>query len=179
MGPINCPPCPEFYSAARRVREPAFISEGEDCVRRHREFCERFLQKRDRTVDQMVHAARSGKQNILEGSQASGTSKETEIKLINVARASLEELLQDYRDFLRVRKLRLWDKNSREARFVRRLGSQKIGPMSPMRPISRRAPPGSSLTSSSASSTRRTTSSTNSSANWKKRSSKKAASASA
>lgn len=88
-------------------------------------FCERFLQKRDRTVDQMVQAARSGKQNILEGSQASGTSKEAEIKLINVARASLEELLEDYRDFLRVRGLALWDKNSKEARFVRRLGSEK------------------------------------------------------
>jgi four helix bundle suffix protein len=88
-------------------------------------FCERFLNKRDRTVDQMVQAARSGKQNILEGSQASGTSKETEIKLINVARASLEELLEDYRDFLRVRNFALWDKNSKEARFVRRLGSQK------------------------------------------------------
>jgi four helix bundle suffix protein len=88
-------------------------------------FCERFLQKRDRTYDQMVQAARSGKQNILEGSQASGTSKEAEIKLINVARASLEELLEDYRDFLRVRKAALWDKNSREARFVRRLGAAK------------------------------------------------------
>jgi four helix bundle suffix protein len=88
-------------------------------------FCERFLNKRDRTVDQMVQAARSGKQNILEGSQASGTSKETEIKLMNVARASLEELLEDYRDFLRVRKQKLWDKNSREAQFVRRLGAQK------------------------------------------------------
>jgi four helix bundle protein len=87
-------------------------------------FCERFLEKRDRTVGQMVQAARSGKQNILEGSQASGTSKETEIKLINVARASLEELLEDYRDFLRVRKLPLWEKESREARFVRRLGSR-------------------------------------------------------
>lgn len=88
-------------------------------------FCERFFPKRDRTVSQMVQAARSGKQNILEGSQASGTSKEAEIKLINVARASLEELLEDYRDFLRVRKLTLWDKNSREARFVRRLGSRE------------------------------------------------------
>jgi four helix bundle suffix protein len=88
-------------------------------------FCERFFQKRDRTVDQMVQAARSGKQNILEGSQASGTSKEAEIKLINVARASLEELLEDYRDFLRVRQAPLWGKNSKEARFVRRLGSQK------------------------------------------------------
>jgi four helix bundle suffix protein len=88
-------------------------------------FCERFLERRDRTRDQMVQAARSGKQNILEGSQASGTSKETEIKLINVARASQEELLEDYRDFLRVRGLRLWDKDSREARFVRRLGARK------------------------------------------------------
>ncbi len=78
-------------------------------------FCERFLEKRDRTVDQMVQAARSGKQNILEASQASGTSKETEIKLVNVARASLEELLEDYRDFLRVRRAELWEKNSREA----------------------------------------------------------------
>lgn len=88
-------------------------------------FCERFLHKRDRTVDQMVQAARSGKQNILEGSKASGTSKETEIKLINVARASLEELLEDYDDFLRVRKAPLWDKNSKEARFVRRLGRRE------------------------------------------------------
>ena len=67
-------------------------------------FCARFLERRDRTVDQMIQAARSGKQNIIEGSKASGTSKETEIKLIGVARASLEELLEDYRDFLRVRK---------------------------------------------------------------------------
>jgi len=88
-------------------------------------FCERFLKRRDRTIDQMVQAARSGKQNIVEGSKISGTSKEAEIKLINVARASLEELLEDYRDFLRVRKLRLWPKNSREALFVRKLGAQK------------------------------------------------------
>ncbi|MEM7020327.1 MAG: four helix bundle suffix domain-containing protein, partial [Pseudomonadota bacterium] len=71
---------------------------------------------------QMVQAARSGKQNIIEGSMASATSKETEIKLMNVARASLEELLEDYRDFLRIRKLALWDKNSREALYVRKLG---------------------------------------------------------
>lgn len=96
-------------------------------------FCERFLRKRDRTVDQMVQAARSGKQNILEGSQASGTSKEAEIKLINVARASLEELLEDYRDFLRVRNEPLWDKNSKEARFVRRLGTQKNRSYEPYR----------------------------------------------
>jgi len=88
-------------------------------------FCARFLEKRDRTVDQMVQAARSGKQNILEGSQASGTSKETELKLVNVARASLEELLEDYLDFLRTRQLKLWAKDSKEALYVRRLGSQK------------------------------------------------------
>lgn len=88
-------------------------------------FCERFMDRRDRTVGQMVQAARSGKQNILEASQASGTSKETEIKLTNVARASLEELLEDYHDFLRTHGLRLWDKNRREALFVRRLGARK------------------------------------------------------
>jgi four helix bundle suffix protein len=85
-------------------------------------FCGRYLQRGDRTIDQMIQAARSGKQNILEGSLASGTSKKTEVKLTNVARASLEELLEDYRDFLRVRGLRLWEKNSREAMFVRELG---------------------------------------------------------
>jgi four helix bundle suffix protein len=88
-------------------------------------FCKHYLERRDRTNDQMVQAARSGKQNILEGSQASGTSKATEIKLTNVARASLEELLEDYRDFLRVRGLALWPKDSREAIFVRKLGAKK------------------------------------------------------
>jgi four helix bundle suffix protein len=88
-------------------------------------FCQRFLKTGDRTIDQMVQAARSGKQNIIEGSKASGTSKETELKLTNVARASLEELLEDFRDFLRVRKLTIWDKNSREARYVRKLGGRR------------------------------------------------------
>jgi four helix bundle suffix protein len=87
-------------------------------------FCERFVAKRSRTPDQMVQAARSGKQNILEGSKASGTSKETELKLTNVARASLEELLEDYRDFLRIGGHPLWDKDSKEALFVRRLGAK-------------------------------------------------------
>jgi four helix bundle suffix protein len=73
----------------------------------------------------MIQAARSGKQNIIEGSKASGTSKETESKLIGVARASLEELLEDYRDFLRVRKAQLRPKDSREALFVRKLGARK------------------------------------------------------
>ena len=86
-------------------------------------FCQRFVDKRSRTTDQMVQAARSGKQNILEGSQASGTSKETELKLTNVARASLEELLEDYRDALRTSGDALWDKDSKEALFVRKLGA--------------------------------------------------------
>src|SRR5206468_7892900 len=90
-------------------------------------FCQRFLRRGDRTIDQMVQAGRSGKQNIAEGSKAAGTSKETEIKLTNVARASLEELLVDYRDFLRVRDLPLWEKASKEAQFVRKLGSGPHG----------------------------------------------------
>ena len=87
-------------------------------------FCNHFLNRRDRTFDQMVQAARSGKQNILEGSQASGTSKETEIKLTNVARASLEELLEDYRDFLRVRGLEEWSKEHRFTARLRQLNRQ-------------------------------------------------------
>ncbi|WP_293298604.1 four helix bundle suffix domain-containing protein [Pedobacter sp. UBA4863] len=73
-------------------------------------FTNRFYRKYDRTIDQMVQAARSGKQNIAEASMASATSKETEIKLTNVARASLEELLIDYEDFLRSNQLPIWDK---------------------------------------------------------------------
>jgi len=76
-------------------------------------FTRRFFNKYDRTIDQMVQAARSGKQNIAEASMASATSKETEIKLTNVARASLEELLIDYQDFLRTNKLQLWGKDHR------------------------------------------------------------------
>ena len=83
-------------------------------------FCDRFVEKRSRTHDQMVQAARSGVQNIAEGSMASATSKKTELKLTGVARASLEELLLDYEDFLRQRGLRIWDKDSPEAMAVRR-----------------------------------------------------------
>ncbi len=85
-------------------------------------FCHKFLQKGDRTIDQMIQAARSGKKNILEGSKASITSKETELKLTNVARASLQELLDDYLDFLRVRDLPIWSKDSKEAQYIRKLG---------------------------------------------------------
>jgi four helix bundle suffix protein len=84
-------------------------------------FCDRFIDKRSRTHDQMVQAARSGKQNILEGSQASGTSKETEIKLTNVARASLEELLEDYRDFLRTSHAVEWPKDHSHVRRLQQL----------------------------------------------------------
>ena len=82
-------------------------------------FCERFIEKSSRTRDQMIQAARSGVQNIAEGSMASATSKKTELKLTSVARASLEELLLDYQDFLRQRGLRLWVKDSPEAVAVR------------------------------------------------------------
>lgn len=71
-------------------------------------FTQHYLSKGDRTIDQMVQAARSGKQNIAEGNQAAATSSETEIKLTNVAKASLEELLDDYEDYLRVRNLQQW-----------------------------------------------------------------------
>src|SRR5208283_1375389 len=87
-------------------------------------FAHKFLSRGDRTVDQMIQSARSGKKNILEGSKAALTSKETEIKLTNVARASLEELLDDYQDFLRARDLAMWDQDSKEARYVRKLGRQ-------------------------------------------------------
>jgi four helix bundle suffix protein len=85
-------------------------------------FAHKFLSRGDRTIDQMIQSARSGKKNILEGSKAALTSTETEIKLTNVARASLEELLDDYRDYLRARDLAIWDKDSKEAQFVRKLG---------------------------------------------------------
>lgn len=87
-------------------------------------FCDRFIDRKSRTHDQMVQAARSGNKNIAEGSRISGTSKETEIKLTNVARASLEELLGDYQDYLRQHRFTRWDKNSREALYVRRLGKK-------------------------------------------------------
>ncbi len=84
-------------------------------------FCDKNVSKRSRTHDQMVQAARSGVQNIAEGSQASGTSKKTELKLTNVARASLEELRLDYEDFLRQRNLHQWDrKDPRRAELIAR-----------------------------------------------------------
>jgi len=84
-------------------------------------FCDRFIDRRSRTHDQMVQAARSGKQNIAEGSMASGTSKKTELKLIGVARASLEELLLDFQDYLRQKGLPLWGKDHNQAQEIRKL----------------------------------------------------------
>jgi len=84
-------------------------------------FSDRFIDRRSRTHDQMVQAARSGKQNIAEGSQVSGTSRKMELKLVGVARASLEELLVDYQDFLLQRGVPLWDKEHPEAQAVRKL----------------------------------------------------------
>lgn len=84
-------------------------------------FCNRFVPRVSRTHDQMVQAARSGKQNIAEGSRASGTSKKTELKLVNVARASLEELLDDFQDFLRQHGLPIWEKEHAHAQAIRKL----------------------------------------------------------
>jgi restriction system protein len=84
-------------------------------------FSDRFIDRRSRTHDQMVQAARSGKQNIAEGSMASGTSKKIELKLIGIARASLEELMVDYKDFLRQRDLPIWGKSHAMAKEVRGL----------------------------------------------------------
>lgn len=87
-------------------------------------FCNKFLSKGDRTIDQMVQAARSGKQNIIEGSAAASTSSKTEIKLLNVAKASLRELLEDYEDYLKTRRYPQWPAGSVEFETMRRLGRE-------------------------------------------------------
>ena len=91
-------------------------------------FCERFIDRRRRTHDQMVQAARSGRQNIAEGNRAGATSSKSEIFLTNVARASLEELLLDFEDFLRHRRLPQWHKDSAEAREIRSIAWHKKDP---------------------------------------------------
>ena len=105
-------------------------------------FTEKHLRRGDRTIDQMVQAARSGKQNIAEGSKAGRTSAEMELKLTNVARASLEELLLDYQDFLRTRRHPLWDKNSPQALHVRKLGRQPGESYETYREFTNSRPPG-------------------------------------
>jgi restriction system protein len=104
-------------------------------------FCDRLIDRRSRTHDQMVQAARSGRQNIAEGSQASGTSRKFELKLVGVARASLEELLLDYEDFLRQRGLPLWGKDHPTAQFVRRLAYQENRSYSTYRSYIENSPP--------------------------------------
>lgn len=117
-------------------------------------FAHKFLSRGDRTVDQMIQSARSGKKNILEGSKAALTSKETEIKLTNVARASLEELLDDYKDYLRARDLKIWDKDSKEASYVRSSAAKRRRLMKPAVSSSKPGRPKSSRISRSALSTR-------------------------
>ena len=89
-------------------------------------FCSRFIDKKDRTYDQMIQAARSGKQNIVEGYTDASTSYEVALKLYNIARGSLMELLEDYHDYLRTRNLRLWELGSKENRAMRRIGRQEL-----------------------------------------------------
>jgi four helix bundle suffix protein len=105
-------------------------------------FCDRWIGRRSRTHDQMVQAARSGKQNIAEGSMASGTSKKFELRLVSVARASLEELLLDYQDFLRQRKLQLWQKTHPKAGEVRQLCYRKNRSYKTYRTYIEDSPPG-------------------------------------
>ena len=103
-------------------------------------FCNKYLNKGDRTVDQMVQAARSGKQNIIEGCAASSTSTKTEIKLLNVAKASLRELLEDYEDYLKTRGHRQWEAGSCEYEAMRRLGRTQSDPEFYMNLVSTRPP---------------------------------------
>ncbi|MEM9479440.1 MAG: four helix bundle suffix domain-containing protein [Verrucomicrobiota bacterium] len=120
------PPEPEpFLPKKGNYRELLSYKKAEIIYDLTFQFTERHLRRGDRTVDQMVQAARSGKQNIAEGAKAGVTSSEMEIKLTNVARASLEELLLDFEDYLRSRRHSIWEKGSKEALYVRKLGSQK------------------------------------------------------
>jgi len=167
-----------FLPAGGNYRELLSYRKAEVIYDFTHRFCERFLKRGDRTIDQMVQAARSGEQNIAEGSKASKTSTEAELKLTNGARASLEELLLDYEDFLRTRGHLIWPKDSREALYVRRLGRKPDESFETYGPFSKTGRRRCWPTSPSVSSTRRTTSSTARSGPWRGTSSKKAASAS-
>ena len=122
MGPMQDSDQEHFLPPHGNYRELLSFQKAEIIYDLTFRFAHRFLDRGDRTIDQMVQAARSGKKNLLEGSKASLTSKEVEIKLTNVARASLEELLDDYRDYLRARDHAIWAKDSKQALFVRTLG---------------------------------------------------------
>jgi restriction system protein len=99
-------------------------------------FCDRFVDRRSRLRDQMIQAARSGRQNIAEGSRASGSSSQTELRLVGVARASLDELLLDYEDFLRQKGKQAWSKDDLEALAVRAVGRGR-DPTDPSDPTDR------------------------------------------
>lgn len=107
------------YRQLKSYRKSVIVFDGTCC------FVRRFMKIGDRTCDQMIQAARSGKQNIVEGSMASAVSKETELKLTGVARASLEELLEDFRDYLRIRRQPLWEKDSPPVLAVRMISRQE------------------------------------------------------
>lgn len=140
MAPSSPPPSDGSDRSARSPESPAPArlrpSGGYRALRSFRtatviydatvSFCERFVDPRSRTVDQMVQAARSGRQNIAEGSRASGTSSQIELRLVGVARASLDELLLDYEDFLRQRRLALWTKDDPRSLKVRAIGQGAV-----------------------------------------------------
>jgi len=120
-------------------------------------FCDRYIDRRSRTDDQMVQAARSGAQNIAEGSQASGTSKKTEMKLTSVARASLEELKLDYEDFLRQRGLAQWPPDHPlRAELIRRRFQTSTGVVKWVHEVHQRSTGSTSSMSSIAANTIRT-----------------------
>lgn len=110
---------PEFLKPKTSYRKLISYQKAEAIYDLTFRFKERFLEHGDRTIDQMVQAARSEKQNIVEGRAAAATSRETEIKLYNVARASLQELLIDYEDYLRTRNLCKWTKEHPRANMLR------------------------------------------------------------
>ncbi|MES2705832.1 MAG: four helix bundle suffix domain-containing protein [Verrucomicrobiota bacterium] len=129
------PPSGGFLSKSGNYRELLSYRKSEVIYDFTFRFCQKFLTRGDRTVDQMVQAARSGKQNIAEGAKAAKTSTKTELTLTNVARASLEELLVDYQDFLRVRDFPVWPKDSKEALYVRKLGKTPTESFETYRPF--------------------------------------------
>lgn len=104
-------------------------------------FCHKYLERGDRTIDQMVQAARSGKQNIAEGSAFSATSKKIEMNLINVAKSSLKELRADYEDYLRTRRHRIWEDNSVEVETMRKIGRERNADVAYFMKIAENRPP--------------------------------------
>ena len=108
------------YKDLTAYKKSDVVYEGTVC------FCRRFLSHGNRTIDQMIQAARSCKQNLVEGSMASGTSKETEMKLVNVARASIEELLEDYKDWLRTHGADIWPLDDPRTAAARKLGLSNV-----------------------------------------------------